>query len=155
VTLELTDRVSVLSEYVHDLLTTNADMLGLEVVYDGDQKLIHKTPAVAVEAGGKQRELVGMPTQTNANMTIYVMVYVGKVNNTQSNYRDALLLAETIEDLLHADRDPETGRPLQGLLIWGMVTAVEPGFAQRGNTVYRTTRLTYEGFSKVVGLPAG
>ena len=151
----LTDDLTAVSEHIYELLLAAKDDLGLSAVYDGDQRLIGTTPVATVEAGSKVRELIGVPTQTRVDMTVYVMLYVGKITDTQQNYRDVLALAQLVEDLIHSDKDPVTQYALQGLLVFGMVTTIEPGFAQRGNTVYRTARLTFEGFSKVVGLPAG
>jgi len=131
------------TQAIVDLLKEHQDDLGLKDVWYGDQELIPRTPAVAVESGSKTRELTGAPDVTTNRFTVFVLTYMAKIQDVQTTRKMADQLAEAIELLLHDDTT------IGGLVIFGMCTSVEPGYAIRGGTLMRAARITWEGFTKL------
>lgn len=141
-----TDRLSVVSNYIYDLLTTNKTALGLQDVFFGDQQKVPRTPAVAVEPGVYTRELSGLggKGRTDNNFTVYVLVYVSNIRDEQLNNKDVITLSEAIMDKLHLDVT------MSGNVIHGRVTSIEPGYASRGGALMRFGRITWEGLTKTL-----
>src|SRR4051812_41667019 len=141
-TQHLTGSLSVVCEYIFNMLEINKGRLGLEAVYYGDQNKIPVTPAACVEPDEKPREYKGAQRMTRVSLHLYVLVYHSKVQSPQQNRRDADIMAESIETLIHADAT------LGGLVIDGMCTAVSSGYANRGGTMMRASRIAYEAHSQ-------
>lgn len=141
--MALTDQLSVVTKYIYDLLQSTQSELGLADVWYGDQEKIPRTPCVAVDSGEKTRELNGAPRRTLVNLTIYIMIYHHKVQQTQASRQEVEALSDAVETLLHTD--PRLGDNV----IHCMVTAMDPGYLQRQATMLRATRLTLECTSQV------
>lgn len=130
--------------YLQELIEANKTGLALgDKVYYGDQEKIPFTPTVCVEAGDKRRELNGAPRRVMTPMISYILVYASKVGETGENRLTADRLSEQIETLIHANRT------LDGRVIHSLVTAIEFGYLMRGNSLFRTSRLTVEGRQQV------
>jgi hypothetical protein len=142
--MALTDSIADVGEYVFNLIEANESSLGLAKTYYGDQEKVPVTPVAIVETGDKLRELNGVPRRTKVTMTLYLMIYHSKVQDTQISRREVEALAEAVELLLHADRT------LGGLVIHCMVTTIEPGYATRDRTMLRASRLTFEATSQIM-----
>lgn len=127
-----------MAAYLEGLLNTNKVSLGLQDVFYGDQARIPRTPVACVETGDKSVELNGAPRRVMATMTNYVIIYHASVASPQGNRRDNDALAETIETLINSDAQ------MASSVIDSLVRAVEYGYAERTNTIYRTSRLTIE-----------
>lgn len=138
----LTAHVSDCSKAIYDLLVANAIPLGIEDVWDGDQALLPHTPAACVESGPLNKELIGMPSYTENTLTVYIMLYHSALKDQQATTREAILYAESIMSLLHVDLS------LGGLVIHGYVRAIEPGYADKGRSWYRSVRITWTGVSR-------
>jgi hypothetical protein len=138
-----TDSVEVITQYIVDLLEANKVALGLTDVWYGDQQLVPRTPSCAVEAGPKNRALAAMPRVTQNSFIVYVLVYVAKIQDVQSTHKTAIQMAEAIEEVLHGD--PTMGDNV----IHGYCTSIEPGYAVRGGTLMRASRITWEGLTKL------
>jgi hypothetical protein len=133
-----------LCDYWKAKFDADKETLGLADVFYGDQNQIPRTPALCLEPDGKRRELAGVPRRVENTLGLYVLLYISKVADTESNARDALVLAETIETYMHQDRDSG------GYLVHGYCTDVEPGYRTRGDTRFRACRLKFEGINKTV-----
>lgn len=140
----MTDRVSVVADYIYDLLIANKATLTLNDVFYGDQEKIAKSRSVAVESGPLTRTLAGAGTsgRTLNELTVYVIVYVSGIRDNQTVRKEADELAESIMDLLHTD--PQMG----GNVIHGWVRSIEPGYAIRSGALMRAARVTWTGQSK-------
>lgn len=138
-----TQSLETVTQAFVDLLNLNKVTLGLTDVWYGDQEMIPRTPAAAVESGQKTRELSGAPDVTTNRFTVFILVYMAKIQDVQTTRKAADQLAESIEALVHQDNT------LGGLVIFGMCTSVEPGYAIRGGTLMRAARITWEGFTKL------
>ena len=139
-----TDSIATISASLLTLCQANQGPLGFEDIYDGDQNLIPRTPSLCVIAGSKTRQLVGAPMKFHNNFTVYLMIYHAEVRDEQKNYRDSMTLSEALETILN-DR---SNRSLSQQLIESWITAVEPGYTTKGNSLLRTTRMTWEGFNE-------
>ena len=141
-----TDSIATVSAYQLQLLKDNANTLGIQDVFDGDQKLIPRTPAVCIVMGSKFRRLAGAPLRTDNNFTMHFMVYHSRIQDVQSNYRDVVILAEAIERVLHGDLQ------MGGYIVQGWVTAVEPGLSVKedGKSLLRSARITWEGLTRTI-----
>lgn len=138
-------RISVIANFMFDLMVTNQDALGFADVWFGDQGKLPRTPALCIVPGNKARALEGAPLRTRVDYLIYLMVYHEAVQEVQTQLQETITLAEAVENLLHQDLS------FGGNLQHSMVTNTEPGFAVRSRTVLRTTRITWEGFTVMVG----
>src|SRR5262245_37428517 len=111
-----------LCDYWLNKFTTDQVTLGLADVFYDDQKQIPRTPTLCLVPDGKKRELAGVggSGRPENRFSFYILLYVSKVADTQVNARDALVLAETIENYVH--QDITSG----GYLVHGFCTEVEP-----------------------------
>lgn len=139
---DLTRYLSEFAGAIETLLEANKVTLGLQDVWYGDQALVPRTPAVAVEPGTKDVQLNNAFRRPEAEMTVYILVYHATFGSPQDNRRDADLLAEEIEDLLNNQNQ------MSGLVIHSYVSRVESGYATKNNTMMRSTRLTFTGLTK-------
>lgn len=144
---ELTDSLLTVSKYIETMLTTNQGPLGLQDVFFGDQTRIPRTPAACVEPGDKNRTLNGIPRRTQVDFTIYIILYLYRVKDAEAVREESDLVAEAIETLIHTDAR------LGGHVIDSIVTSVESGYQQKGNSLFRASRLTI-GARSQVQLPA-
>lgn len=140
--MPLTASTVIVTDYLFNLINTNKAALTLEAVYYGDQDRLPVTPVACVEPNEKARELKGVPRKTDVTIEVFIFVYHSEVQSTQVNRRDADLMAENIETLIHADRT------LGGNVIHNFVTRVESGYARKSNTVVRASRLTVQALSQ-------
>jgi len=141
--MPLTSSYVTLCQYLFDLVVANKGTLGLSTAVDvvnvfyGDQDTIQFVPAVCIEPDNKHREYNGIKRRTQNDFRIGILIYAGKITDPQSNRKDADLLAEAVETLIHAN--PQFG----GLVIDSLVTDIDSGYQRKGdNTVLRTARLT-------------
>lgn len=141
--MPLTDNLDTVTQYIVDLINTNKVALGVQDVWYGDQELIPRSPAVAVEPGTKTRTLTGMPRMATNNFTVFILVYVAKLQDIQLTRKTSNQLAEAIEDLIHGDSN------LGGLVVHGFCTSQESGYAVRGSLLMRAVRISYEAMSKL------
>lgn len=115
--------------------------LGLQDVYYGDQQKIPRTPCATVEAGTQNNLLAGAPFRVEHDITTYIVLYIAKVTSNQVSKREADLLSAAVTKRLHEDKT------MGGLVVYGLVTRIEPGFAQRGELM-QAVRITWTGLSK-------
>lgn len=135
-----TDKPSVVAAYIKDMLEQSA--IPFEDVWYGDQNLIPRTPAAAVEPGARGREWAGTSRSSMNTFVVDVIIYHSQLEDVNLTRQEALELAEDVEVLLHSD--PTLG----GLVIDSLCTSLEPGYAERGNILLQATSVRWEGRSK-------
>lgn len=135
-----TDSVVEIAQAIMALLDDPA--LELEDVFYGDQTLLPRLPAACVEIGSKTRDIQGVNLMTLNTFTVYIMVYHGRVADAQVTKLQCDQKAEQIEAALH--QDVRFG----DLIINGFVQEIDPGYAMRNNSLYYTTRMTWQGLTK-------
>jgi len=118
--------------------------LGLKDVYYADQNRIPRTPAVCVEPAEKTRELNGAPRRALTIMRVYILVYHNPITSSQVAAQETDSLTEALETVLHADAH------MNGTVIDSMVKTIEYGYAQRNNSLFRTSRLLFEARSQAI-----
>lgn len=143
-TMTLTDATTDITWAIYKLLEDNKEALGLRMVFDGDRSLVSETPCISVIASDKTRELVTTGLGTDINFAVTLMLYHKRIQTEEMNEREVQELAEAVEDFLHL----RANQTLGGLVIFGMITRVEPGYATRTDSVMRTTRMTWEARSR-------
>lgn len=141
--MPLTDNLMTFNQAVFNLIDTSKVSLGLADVWFGDQDRNPTTPCVAVEPGSKNREFNGAPRRFLVTMDSYVLVYIERIQDTQQNVKDMLTVSEAVEAVLHADAQ------MAGIVTHSFVMTNEPGYATRGGTLVRASRLTFRGVSQV------
>ncbi len=142
----LTGKLTDVCDAIFDLLTTEANDLGLKAVYYGDQDRIPTTPVACVEPDDKNKAYKGggMGSYLKVDFTVYILVYHDLITSPQTNRRGANLLAEDIETLL-----AQNSR-LDGLVIESLVTQNTSGYAKKANQLMRASRLTWTGLSQTL-----
>lgn len=144
----LIDSYTALAQDVKTRLEDNASALGLKAVYYGDQERIPYTPTAAIEPGGKERRLNGMPRRTEVSLTCYIIVYHYSLASTQDIRLENDTLAEDIETFLHEDCQlKDTNGEMT--VIDSMVPNIESGIMVKRNTLFRASRITFEARSQV------
>jgi hypothetical protein len=149
-----TDDYSKVALYIENLVKKYQTALGLQDVFYGDMDLIPRTPAACIETGPLVRQLTGAMARVDNSFTIYIMVYHGKVQDVQLNKLQCDQFAVAIQNKLHTDLrldDPSVDATVtrgNGLVYYGMVTGIEPGYTIRSKSLMRTSRITWEGNSK-------
>lgn len=136
-----TDKPSEVTLYIQTKLQQDAT-LGLRDVWYGDQNLIPRIPAAAVEPGTRNRSWAGTSRQTLNSFIVDVILYHSVLEDINTGRLEALQLAERVEALLHAD--PTMG----GHVYAGLCTSIEPGYARRGDLLLQATQVRWEGNSK-------
>lgn len=140
--MPLTDKLSVVTDAVYNRLLASKVPLGLNGVYYGDRDRFPGSPSVAVDPGKHNQDLVGAPFRVEARFVVYIMCYSAIISATDENLREAVLLSESICDVLRTDHT------FGGILIYSMVDTVELGVATRGGQLTRASRITFSGISK-------
>lgn len=141
-TASLTGSLEEYAGFLHDLITSYKEVLGLKDVYYGDQDNIPVSPVVCVEPDNKSRVLQRIGRGTNVSFTVYLLLYHSSIRDPQANRRDADRLAENLETLIHNN---ETAN---GLVVTSLVSRVESGYATKTNSIMRASRLTVEAESQ-------
>lgn len=139
--MTLITKNSQLTDYVVTLLLNHPE-LGLQDVFYGDQDFLPRNPAVCVEPNRKTQELNGAPRRTLIDLSVYVIIYVSATKDAQTNRRDADMLGEAIEDVLHTDAQ------CGGRVVHSLVTENASGWATKGGTPIRASRLTFDATSQ-------
>jgi hypothetical protein len=129
-----------LATAVFNDLTTNMVALGLQAVYYGDQNKLPLTPVAVVEPGPKTRTLSGSPYRTTLDLTVYVLIYNQMLEDKQTMYEATDALAEAVDAHLN-------GNTYGGIILYGFVEQLEPGYSQRGGSLLRVNRLTFKASS--------
>lgn len=125
------------------LLEDYQEELEIHSIFYGDQQKLPGTPVVCIEPDTKANDLVGSPRAVNVRFTVQILVYTAAINSPQINQRDADVLAEKIEDILHLD--PQLGERV----IHCMVDSIQSGYARKSGTLVRANKIQFSGQSKV------
>jgi hypothetical protein len=108
-----TDSLEVFTGYLYDLVLTNQVALGV----------------------------VGAPRRVRNTLESYIIVYFSKVTDVQENARDADVMGDALEALVHANIT------FGGLVTNSMVILNESGYRPKPDTQFRAVRLTVQGQS--------
>lgn len=141
--MTLTDKNSVVTQAIVDWLRDDWDKYAatLDDIYFGDQARYARFPSISVESGPLVRDLNQTGLQQRISFTMYVLVFHGGLKEAELRKKEVDEVTELVVERLQANRQ------LDGLIIHGHVTNVEPGFAQRGGQLLTTHRITWEGIS--------
>lgn len=140
-----TDRCTVLSTYIKNLIDTNKVVLNVDNVLYGDHDKIPSGITVVVYCADKERALdgVAMPGGRTMNeMRVMVVVYNNKVQDEATGRLEVDQISEEVENLLHQDTT------MGGLIIHGFITRWDPGYKIRQGSMFRATQMTFVGRTK-------
>ena len=138
-----TDKITLVTQKIYDIIEANKSDLGLQTVFYGDQSLVGKVPAVAVESGPRESGLAGAPSyRVDHIFNVFILIYHAELRNTQVTKKECEEVAEAVENVLNANKN------LDGLVLQGNVVGLDPGYANRANTIYRASRIHWQGTSK-------
>jgi hypothetical protein len=142
----LADRITLVTQAVKDKIIDQIALLDdiqPSDVYWPDQLKIPRTPAICIDSGDYVREMAGSlgpKGRTENRFVIFLMCYLCKVADVQLTQQSVEDFAEQVMDILHQDVT------MGGTVIHGFVTRIEPGYANRNSVMFRTARITWEGF---------
>ena len=138
---------SVITQAIVDLLTTNHVPQDIRYMYYGDQARIPEVPSAAAMSGPRNREFNQTGLQYEMVIVTYVMVYHGLIGDLQTLTKSTEELIESLEATLNGARKlPDSTGAAQ--IIHGMVSNVEPGFAERGKALFVVHRMTHTAISR-------
>jgi hypothetical protein len=138
---------NILDSYVELGISTLPDGNATPSVFYGDQEIIPAAVTVCVEPASKQRDWSGYSAMTDNNFNIRIIAYVEKVQDDTTTRLQCDRLAEALEHLVHSDLQLKdaTGN---ALIIQGLVSSINFGYATRFNMLLRVATLTYAPFTK-------
>lgn len=137
-----TDNLDVVGEAIKAVIEAEKAALGLTDVWYGDQQLVPRMPAVAVDP----RRVRTRPSDTGHmarnDFEVDLYVYHSKLQGPTTNLKECLQLANSIKDLLHDDV------MLGGLIVYGHVEEIATGYSTKSNVIIKSTRIQWVGLSK-------
>ncbi len=141
--------LAVVSQYLVDLIQANRTTIGLPTttgvvnVFYGDQDTFTTTPMVCVEPDNKKRTLDRARRMTTIDFSIGILVYHSVITDPQANRKQADIMAEAIETLIHAN--PAFGFPYgtstSPLVTHSFVEQIESGYVRKAGSTVRSSRL--------------
>jgi hypothetical protein len=141
--MALTKDPSEVCQAIIDLLKADVS-LNLKEVYYGDQDRIPFTPCTTVEAAPTDIQNPVSNFYLEHRFNIAIMVYYAQIVDQSQLKKDSDLYAQQVRDAIHQNKT------LNGIIIHGNVTRMEPGVARRSGAKLRAHRLTWEGLSKAM-----
>ncbi|HVI79822.1 MAG TPA: hypothetical protein VM715_16970 [Candidatus Acidoferrum sp.] len=143
---ELTDSLTVFAEWTKNWLddATFKQEAGIAQVLYGDQERIGAVPLVCIEPSAKSRDLVGLPRKTQIDFEVFVLMYFGTLENTQTNRLGADRLAEAVETRLHSNPNCD------GLVVHSLAVRLDSGAVNKGGSMIRASRLTWTARSQLI-----
>lgn len=137
--------LSEVTQALVDLLRDNWVTLELETeedVYYGDQPKLAHHPSITVEGTVVERPLTNTGMVVTKEFNVFIMIYHSALNNISVKRKEVDEYYEGVVDLIHTDKK------LGGLVVHGHVIRDEVGAADRGGTLMRTIRLTYQAINR-------
>lgn len=145
--MALTKNMSEVVQALVDLTRANWEAIelpGPECVYYGQQVQYTKTPSVSYIGGTTTRELTQTGMQATITFPVSIIIYHAQLKDVMEVGGKVLdELAEKLVGVL------DTDKTLGGLIVHGLVVRSEPGYASQARSIYRASRLSWSGFSKV------
>lgn len=145
-------KTSVITQALVDLLAAAHTTAGggaddLFKVYYGDQGRIPDVPSAAVAPGPRSRNFNQTGLQYEIAGDLYVMVYHGLIDDLQTITKEADQLVETLEATINGARKlPTSGGDAR--VIHSRVSSIDPGFANRGKSLFIVHRMTVDYISR-------
>lgn len=133
----LTASLVEFTDKVLEIIRANQEALSIHSIFLGDQEKLPGTPVVCVEPDNKTNTLKNATRGIEIQLRVQIIVYTAMLASPEQNRRDADVLAEDIETLLHADAQ------LGGLVIHSMVDDVASGYASKAGTLVRANKVQF------------
>jgi hypothetical protein len=137
--------VTELSEVAQAMVDKLKDSpLDFAEVSFGEENLVPRMPAAMVEPQVKRSELYKTGKRTEDTFDLSITILHGRYDDRSITRHDTLEMAEDVKDELHKDTS------LGGLVVFGFVNMIEPGFDERAKHLFHATRLTWT--AKAIGV---
>lgn len=142
--MRTTDDYYTVAKSMLALLEARAPELGLEKVWYGDQQRVSEFPSAAVEPAPTEYSRYGTGHQYAIQFNLAIMVYYAQVVSEEELKEESDAFAMRVMRAVNSDRN------LDGLIVHGNVTRVEPGLARRSGAKFRATRIFWEGIGRAM-----
>lgn len=145
-----THKLEVVAQRIKDLIVANKVALTLDDVWYGDQDQLPTARTVCIEPVVVDRPMGGVPDMVQNNFNVAILVYVYRITEVQTLRSECNTLSEAVEDLLHTrlDLSDAAGTPGSDIIIHGWVTENLSGYTFKEGRQVRSSKLTWQGFSK-------
>lgn len=145
-----THKLETVAQRIKSLIVANQVPLLIDDIWYGDQEMLPAGRTVCVEPVNVTRPMKGVPDMVQNDFSVVVLVYVERIGEVQALRSECNLLAEAIEDLLHTrlDLSDAAGTPGSDIVIHGWVTENLSGYTPKQGRLVRSSRLSWQGFSK-------
>jgi hypothetical protein len=140
--MPLSDNPSEVAKGIISYLNDSKDELGIRRVWYGDDDMVPETPAITVVPGNMTTEISETAFTITNQIPIILTVLHSRLDNQEVNREQCDEKAFDIRQELH--KDPRMG----GLVVFGYVSSMEPGFTTRQRVMLRATRIIWSGMSK-------
>lgn len=135
-----------ITQKIYDILEAHKEPLGLEDVWYGPQTLMPNFPCVTVERRPKARAFNGT-RRWDLTFSVGITLFHGRVQEAQLTRQENEGHAYQLEKFMMKDDAMLT---LDGMVIFGFITSVEPGLLAQREVMYAATRLIWTGSSREV-----
>lgn len=140
---DLTDKITLVTQKIYDIVDANKAALQLRSVFYGDQNLIGKVPAACIESGPRESSLAVAPSYKVPHVfNVFILIYHAELRSKEVTKKECEEVAEAIEAVINANKN------LDGLVLQGNVVGIDPGYAVRSGTMFRATRMQWQGTSQ-------
>lgn len=140
--MTLTNSLVTFADATLQLLKDHQEELDIYQLFYGDQNKLPGTPVVCVEPDFKNNDLRAAQRQLQHRLVCQVLVYTSEVTSGEQNRRNADLLSERIESVLHLD--PTIG----GIAIHSYVESITSGYATKAGTLVKADRIQFAALSQ-------
>lgn len=136
-----TDSLDAVAQALIEIVKAS-NLVDVKDVWYGDESNIPRTPAVSVDPDILTSEVIETGYTTRNDFTVIVTMYHSRLDAPGVTRKETLQKAEQLKAVLNSDRT------LGGLVVYGYVGEIAPGFSARGRAILRATRLVWTGFNK-------
>lgn len=125
------------TDKILEIIRANQESLSIHSIFLGDQEKLPGTPVVCVEPDTKANILKNATRGIEIQLRAQIIVYTAMLASPEQNRRDADVLAEDIETILHANPT------LDGLVIHSLADEVASGYASKAGTLVRANKIQF------------
>lgn len=127
------------TNYVFELLNSNKQNLGVDVVHYGDQEYIFTRNAICVDPGQVTNTLASANRYVQVEFKLDILIYYEIISeNNNTNKLEVTTAASRIEDLLNDN--PRLG----GLVTHSYVSQITPGVTMKGTDIRQAVQVVLE-----------
>ena len=134
---------------IYNLLAANQTALDVDNVWYGDQEKLPTGRSICAEPYLKENRIKGAAWVADQDFEAHIYVYVTKIQSPMENRDECDILAEQIEDLIHANKT------MNNTCISCWVSKIEFGYSTKDTGIVRSARLVIHGKGQSQLIPEG